>query len=367
MPSKRELQSLDRLCERGRFEEACMNAMTLLDRDGASDELFAILDRCAEHSSELAYGAALSYIRFERPDPGSAKTMSLLRRVVAEDNPSTRGGHYYLAQILLRSESTEAEGIAHLEEAADLDHGEAQAEMGEHCYFGGHGLVKDKEAALEWLSLAIESGSVSGHVSMAKHILETGDTEAGYNPFELLRCAAAHDSKEAAMILRAVDPDSDPEQHEPMLPYVVIPADMSRPSKVMVAMMEEFGMPDHVAGPIVAALFGFPDWPLFAAAVHDEGRKRGKFDEDCSEEELTERVRLQTSVLLNFLDMPQAVAEIMVGLLRPTAKKGPCSLRKLEEATAHLASPLPFGMPPEVMAGLMEAVQEYIRRHGLDR
>jgi hypothetical protein len=239
--------------------------------------------------------------------------------------------------------------------------------MGEHCYFGSHGLVKDKEAAAEWLSRSVESGSVAGHVNMAKFIVANADVDVGYNQFELLRCAAAHGSKEAAMILRSIDPDSDPEQHEPMLPYVVIPADMSRPSKVMVAMMEEFGMPDNVAAPIVAALFGFPDWQLFAAAVHDEGRKRGKFDEDCSEEELTERVRLQSSVLLNFMDMPQAAAEIMVELLRPTAKKGPCSLRRFGEATAHLASSLPFGMPSEVMAGLVEAVNEYIRLHGLDR
>jgi hypothetical protein len=226
--------------------------------------------------------------------------------------------------------------------------------------------VKDEEAAVEWLSRAVESGSVAGHVNMAKYILGNGDEDIGYNPIELLQFAAAHGSSEATMILRSIDPDSDPEQHEPMLPYVVIPADMSRPSKVMVAMMEEFGMPDHVASPIVAAMFGFPDWKLFATAVHDRGRKRGKFDEECSEEERAERVRLQTSVLMNFVSMPQVVAEIAVGLLRPTAMKGPCSLRKLDEATAHLGTSLPFDMPPELLAGLLEAAREYIRRHGLE-
>lgn len=370
MPSKPELRKIDILRRDGMHDVAGIMAMAILTREGPDKDgrLFSIIDECAEHSGDVAFGAAMSYSRFNRPYPAKGVVEKLLRRAIETGLPaSVTVGHYYLAHYLLKVKKTAAEGIAHLEEAADTGHADAQAEMGEHFYFGNHGLPKRKETALAWLMSSVREGSALGNLNLAKYMLGNESSFIGHDPMELLQFAASEGNREAQSILRSIDPRGDPDEHEPMLPYVVIPTDMTRPVRVREAMMNEFHMPSEPASLIVAALHGFPDWVLLEKAVSDETRAKGKFDEQCTVEERHERRNLQTSVVRNFMDVDDGEAEVMVKLLNPTASAGPCSLKKLGEMIADRGPKFPFDIPPEILGSLLKAARDFIRSNNLNR
>jgi hypothetical protein len=320
MASGKELKELEALAQAGLWDEFVDKVSPILDRQGGDPDglVYEILDRASENSAEAALVAGMSYFRFSRPDP-EVQVRHHLLRAARSDNPANASmANFALATHLMSDEKHWPEVAARMEEAAFLGNPDAMAAFGAIRISGEMGVRADIEDGEEWLVLSADGGSENGSYDLAMHMLNTSRHVQGRNPIELLMSLseAGHEpSRKVLFEMGLLDEDA----HDPMLPYPVTPDGTGRATGTVEAFVEHFGIEPEIARELVAALHGYPDWKLLLASANDPGKRKGKFDEDCSDEERIERERLQASVVQHFLHMPSFVAEAVVETIRPTS------------------------------------------------
>jgi hypothetical protein len=320
MASGRELQELEALAQAGLWDEFVHKVGPILDRqEGDPDgRVYEILDKASEKSSEAALVAGMSYFRFSRPNPEVEARRHLLRAAKSENPAYASMANFALATHLASDETRWPEVAARMEEAAFLGDPDAMAAFGAIRISGGMGVRADIEDGEDWLVHSSDGGSTRGSYELAVHMLNTSRHVQGRNPIELLMSSAqdGHEpSRKVLFEMGLLDEDA----HDPMLPYPVTPQGSARATGTVEAFVQHFDLETKVAKELVAALHGYPDWNLLLASANDPDKRKGKFDEDCSDEERVERERLQASVVQHFLHMPSFVAEAVVETIRPTS------------------------------------------------
>lgn len=199
---------------------------------------------------------------------------------------------------------------------------------------GRMGLVKDVDMAVTILrELVDEDDDPEAKLMLAQLIVAGKAKPADVDPFQLLTEAAAQGVEEAMAMLMDVGAviGNNPDADDLMLPYIVTPDGMKRPKLIRDALVLEFDIRRIEAEEFTSHLFGYGEWATMMRDATDTTKKKGKFDEDLEPAELNERLRLLASVICSHVDMEDYVADIVVDLLKPTARSGRPSLKRLGE------------------------------------
>lgn len=333
MASGKQIKELEALARASLWDEFCDKVYELLDRqDGDPDgKVFALLDDAAGRSTEAALVAGMSYSRYSRPDAGGEARRHLLKAARSPNPRDAAMANLALARHLSSDERHWPEVAARMEEAAFMGNEEAMAAFGIIRIAGKMGLRANLDEGEMWLIQSSDRESPSGCYELAMHILNSGRNPYARNPIKLLMTAAelGHEpARKAIFEMGLLDEDA----HDPMLPYPVVPAGSARATAIVDTLCNLFDVDPDEARELVAALHGYPDWNLMMEAAGDPAKKKGKFDEDCTADERSERERLQTSVVQHFLHLPSFIAEAVVEVVRPTASSGEVALEDFRRA-----------------------------------
>lgn len=361
MASSREIEELKALERAGLWEELARRAGQVLDADDkvADEAVFAIVERASESSSEVALIAGMAALRFGRPDAEKTSIVHL-RRAARSEHPETSSiANFVLSSTLATDELSWAEAAARMEEAADLGDPAAKAAFGRVRISGTFGIRADVEDGEYWLSSAVEDGSLDGCHELAVHMMESQRAVDDYNPLQLLMHAAGNGHERSRKLLFEMGLGDD-DAHDPMLPYPVVPDGSRRPVALLKCLKSRFEMEDEHARSVVAALHGFPDWGMLQAAYSDQARRKGKFDEECGADEMTERARLQVSVLQHSMHMPPHVAAAFVEVARPTSMSEAVSFEGFEEAVLRRRRSMTVEDMEDAMKSMMRMIMSDI-------
>jgi len=338
MRDPQEVELLRFYIETGNFDEAVplMGAVLEKYKDGnIPKKLKRLLDKAAmEHPFAALTLGCFCLARAYRLPPGMT-VKDLLERGVGSDNPFVKT-HAFLSlgqYHLMQGEIDEA--LQKLEEARKRGSGDASLMLSD-LYVSGDYWGKNLAKARAYLEEAVRRKLPAAQTRMAALILE-GVLDSPHDPFELLELAMLAGDPEAKVVYEhfAVmdneDEDDDifGDEYEAELEEIV-PNDMKRPKQVRDALIREFGMPSALAEKTTAAFHGFDSWKLLTIAVNDKRVPRGIADEDCTAAAFNARRKIQSTILNDSGIHDEYVSETAIRLLKPTAKKGKPSLRRLE-------------------------------------
>jgi hypothetical protein len=316
--------------------EACDLAVTIMEVMGKETprEVFDFLDRNVRKSPYVALACASSFFLRDVPTPGYR--MKLLKRVARSDDAEVAANAYYgIAAECLIEEKTVRKALDALERAVELGHPDAHVKLSRGYEFGLYRNRIDVEKA--WLTLCdcvedLDYGPAK--VALADFIFRHDVHSDDFNPIELLQEAAEEGVEGAEERLHALEEIAN--EHQARLPYLIIPQDLERATMVRNAIVNELDVGNEHAGDLVAKLFGFDAWETMEGFVAGHDHEENDFDEDCSPEDMGLRRALQIAVIREELDVPEAFANAVWTLLRPTAREGKPSLRGLEKVYRDL-------------------------------
>jgi FOG: TPR repeat, SEL1 subfamily len=361
MATRKELKALAALEASGELYEAFIKAMALLGRDHGDEtgQVFAVLERCAEHFPDAAVDAAMSYRVFDRKEAKPGTIVTLYELAIAGDNTRIRAmATHGLAKHLIHTGEDIDRGIKLMKMSLHLGYPNAAAELGSYYEHGKFGLPTDSKKAVDLYVEATEGGSAEGMYKLANYMLSNTVAVGTYHPLELIKRAAELGHPEAAgLITKLAEMVSAAEEAEvdEILPYVIVPDGLSRMEQARAAIVNEFSVGSEQAAECVAALMGYPSWKMMDEAVQSK-KAPGKFDEDCSAVEFNERERLQTDVFARKMRVDETTALTAVKLLRPSSRIVQPSLRRLDEI-------MEGGIGGA--ADLEEAITEFLEHAGL--
>lgn len=307
----------------------------ILDAMGgeAPSEVFKYLDRTARNSQAGAFLSGMSF--HMRPEPTPGHRIKLLKKAAGGDDQAVaRQALFAIASELLEAPTTMKKGVEALVDAANLGHGDAVLMLARAHEEGLYGLKVDIMEAYQLLAYAVDELDYPvAQVALADLIMMNEIEDSEYDPEELLEGAVEDevDGAEERLTLLHMLKHVHGGKVQTTLGERVVPADISRPAAVVSAICNEIDVDPEEAQEIVAALYGFESWDELIDIASDPDSLRGRFDEDCSKKELYFRHQKQVTILQESLAAPDLVAEIMVELLRPTAKDAVPSLRRMNE------------------------------------
>lgn len=290
--------------------------------------LAVIIEKISDVSQTAAYILAFS-LPEEQADE---KERLLMFASTSYDDDIIAEANMDLAEIYVDRNDDEL-ALKHLRVAASHDHPSAKHLLALALVVGKMGLERNIDEAVGLLTDLIDQEYTSANVTLANLMLAGLAKVPDFDPFQLIAEAAKAGDVEAMEMLVEFGSATNglPPEEEPMLPYTVIPEGMKRPKLVRDALLHEFKMTKTDAEEMTAGLYGFSNWSLLTSAATDPKKPKGKYDEDLEPAELNERDRLLSSVFSFYIDCEEYIADIAISLLKPTARAGKPSLKRLEE------------------------------------
>lgn len=301
------------------------------------NSLAAIIEEISDVSQTAAY-----ILAFSLPEEQTQEKERLLKFAsTSSDEIIIAEANMDLTEIYVVRNDDEL-ALNHLKIAAANGSPAARYMLSLALSLGKMGLEKDVPEGVLLLKGLIKEGYPQAKVTLARLMLSGTVIEADLDPFQLVTEASAEGDMEAMEMLLELGSISNglPADVDPMLPYTVIPDGMKRPKLVRDALVHELEIRAVEAEEITAGLYGFSNWSLLANAANDPKKPKGKFDEELEPAERNERNRLLSSVFSFYVDCEEYVSDIAIDLLKPTAKGGKPSLKRLQERVDNCMVPI---------------------------
>lgn len=298
--------------------------------------LAALLDRLSEKSLTAAYIKAYHLV-----DEDRAEAERLFIRASASEKAEVSCAACMTLVGINLERGHEDQALAYLTQATDKQYPPAIHFLALAYVQGQLGLSKDADKAVRLLR-GIVDDLPEAKVNLARIIMSKEAKAADIDPFKLLAEAAADGEEEAMMMLMSLGAGitNAPDGDDLILPYVVVPDGMKRPKLVRDAILNEFNISKGEAEEFTASLYGYDDWAALLRVATDPKTAKGKFDEDLEPAELNERHRLLASVICSHVQIEDYIADIVVDLLKPTARSGRPSLKRLAERVDRCMVPI---------------------------
>ena len=284
-----------------------------------------------------------------------AKLARLRLALGAED----RDPHIHLAMALLLISERKPEAMNHIGKALAAKCPDAFYGAG-IAYETGMGQPPNLRMAMQYYQEGFEDHEDSKcMLRFARLLLLENDLDPedyDYDAVQLLDELSEEDSEEgyeAAMMLETL---REAKSLPRMLPETVTPQGSKRPKLIRDAIKSHFQISLQRAEAITAALHGFESWGRLLNASNDARTVKGPFDEDCDAPAFIARKKALVGVLRMYTDLDQYLAEIAISLLKPTARDGRPSLKKLEKKASNRLFPFPDDVLEEGTRDLMEKV-----------
>jgi hypothetical protein len=330
MANKGIQKKVGSLIDDGRIDEAAdLLLEAWMEHEGEiPSSLAALIDKISEISPKAAYMKA--FILTEEQDEEAERFFRLASE--CEDGGVSGPANMSLTSIYMERGRDDL-ALPYLRKAVEHDVPMARHMLSLAYVWGKMGLKIDISEAVHLLEGLIKDEYSEAKVTLAQLIIAKKAKLPNVDPFQLIAEAAADGVEEAITMLLDLGKglSEAPGNEEPMLPYVVIPDGMKRPKLVRDALVSEFGMTRDQSEELTAGLYGYSKWSVLTRAATDPKVKKGKFDEDMEPAELNERNQLLTSVLCYYIEIEDYIADIAINLLKPTARNGRPTLKKLQE------------------------------------
>jgi hypothetical protein len=185
--------------------------------------------------------------------------------------------------------------------------------------------------AFDLLAEAVDDNYAPAKIALADFSIRNGIHDEDYCPHQLLE-EAIDDGIEGAIEMLALYEAMMMHDHGlELLPSEVVPTDMTRPQQIREVLLGSTGATDEQAELLIAAWHGFRSWEDMSIACSGAHKIQGRFDEDCTLDEIVSRKNAQVDILARKIAAPRYVAEAIWELLRPTSRDFKPSLDTLDE------------------------------------
>ncbi len=351
-----------------------MTAGTLLQTLGKHQtaRFFELLELNQNGTPEAALFATSLYLAGYMQDPDGSTITALFENALRSDMPDIRINANYGLGVHLRKIDVER-AKKHMQIALDADSAAAKFAVALSLETGVFGYDQDPERAMKlYIDCYDNHGHEPAKLAIAKAIVFGKRDDLPYDAEKLLTELAGSGQKEADVILRWLKTCRRHAKLDIRLPSTVTPHGGNRPKMVRDALKAQFGLPEPLLEAVTATFYGYLGWRALLEAASDKKAIKGPDDEDCEADELLERNKFQTQLLMEYFGLDDMQAEVALELLQPTGRNGKPSLKNLEreverrklrprlgddyDAIRKMASMLGLGDPDDLMSFVYGAV-----------